>query len=193
MVIKISGVKLTSGLIKAGDFASFVTTSGGTLAILAKSANWTSPNDTTFNVTFASGQARDDYFATGGQIRLTFSHTGATPNNQNASISNMLSNVGVLAFGQTTTTRSGTVGTANPIGYSALTTSFQPILTASGTGVYSNDSLTISARIAGPISIEFRIFVVDGADGTIDEAVDGTLTVYIDERRYSTEASPFIS
>ena len=98
-------------------------------------------------VTFASEDAARYFFNTGGELRFALSHpTGSTQdNNWNTG----LAAVGTIAFKANATTRSGTSGTPAAVGYYQLTTTNQAIVSGViGTGAYTSNSITVSARAA---------------------------------------------
>jgi hypothetical protein len=108
--------------------------------------------------TFASEDAARYFFNSGGEVRFAISHpTGSTQdNNWNAA----LAAVGTVAFKAHATTRTGTAGTPASIGYYELTTADQTVLSgAIGSGAYSTNSISVSARAAS-------VTGVNGAKGS---------------------------
>lgn len=108
--------------------------------------------------TFASEDAARFFFNSGGELRFLVSHpTGTTQDtNWNAA----LAAVGTIAFKANATTRTGTAGTPAAVGYYQLTTTNQTILSGViGTGAYSTNTITVSARAAA-------ITGANGAKGT---------------------------
>jgi len=116
--------------------------------------------------TFASEDAARYFFNSGGEIRFIVSHpTGSTQdNNWNAA----LAAVGTIAFKANATTRSGTSGTPAAIGYYQLTTTNQSIVSGViGTGAYSTNTITVSARAAA----------ITGANGAKGSQIIFTINV----------------
>ena len=117
-------------------------------------------------VTFPSENDARFFFNTGGEIRFNVSHpTGSTQdNNWNTA----LSSVGTIAFKAHATTRAGTGGTPASVGYYELTTADQTILSgAIGSGAYSTNSITVSARAAS----------ISGANGSKGSQLIFTITL----------------
>jgi hypothetical protein len=105
----------------------------------------------------------------------------------------MLDSIGLIIFGDDDTINSGTNGVSAGLGFIDLTTAYQTIFSATSIvgGNYVNDSITIDARLDNDnFAVVFRITIVDGFDGVIDEPVDGTLNVFVDERRFYAQPSP---
>lgn len=136
-------------------------------------------------VTFASEDAARYFFNTGGELRFALSHpAGSTQdNNWNAA----LAAVGTIAFKANTTTRSGTSGTPAAVGYYQLTTTNQSIVSGViGTGSYTANSITVSARAAAitglngakGFQIIFTFYLYDGhANAFSDVCAAGTAVV----------------
>lgn len=120
----------------------------------------------TINASFGSEDVTRYFFNTGGEIRFALSHpTGST---QDSNWNAALAALGTIAFKAHSTTRSGTVGTPTSIGYYELTTTNQTILSgAIGTGAYSTNSITISARAAS----------ITGANGAKGSQIIFTITL----------------
>lgn len=117
-------------------------------------------------VSFASEDAARYFFNSGGEVRFAVTHpTGSTQdNNWNTA----LSSVGTVAFKAHDTTRTGTGGTPTSIGYYDLTTTNQTILSgAIGSGAYSSNNISVSARAAS----------ITGANGAKGSSIIFTITL----------------
>ena len=117
-------------------------------------------------VSFASEDAARYFFNSGGEVRFAVTHpTGSTQdNNWNTA----LSSVGTVAFKAHSTTRTGTGGTPASVGYYELTTTDQTILSgAIGSGAYSTNSISVSARAAS----------ISGANGAKGSQLIFTITL----------------
>jgi len=107
------------------------------------------------------------FFNTGGKILLSASLTGGTSNtvgSKDYNWSNLLSNMGTIAFSGSDTTASGT-GTGSLIGNESLTTSYTTIFTKTGSGVYAENDYTIRAKSTTSNSIQFEISFNDDDSG----------------------------
>ena len=99
-----------------------------------------------FTVTFASANAARHFFNSGGEIRFAASRSGGSSTDQNTDWTNLLSNAGTVKFAEGATSYTGSGGTAAAVGFDDLTTSYQQIFTATGTGSYSANDWTIQAK-----------------------------------------------
>ena len=99
-----------------------------------------------FTVTFASANAARHFFNSGGEIRFAASRSGGSSTDQNTDWTNLLSNAGTVKFAEGATSYTGSGGTAAAVGFDDLTTSYQQIFTATGTGSYSANDWTIEAK-----------------------------------------------
>lgn len=140
----------------------------------------------TANATFASEDAARYFFNSGGEIRFALSHpTGSTQNNNWKAA---LAAVGTVAFKAHSTTRSGTAGTPAAVGYYELTTTAQTILSgAIGTGAYSTNSISVTAKAtsitgangAKGFQIQFVITLSDShTNAWTDVCAAGTAAVF---------------
>ena len=99
-----------------------------------------------FTVTFANANAARHFFNSGGEIRFAASRSGGSSTDQNTDWTNLLSNAGTVKFAEGATSYTGSGGTAAAVGFDDLTTSYQQIFTATGTGSYSANDWTIQAK-----------------------------------------------
>jgi len=189
MVIRVKGLDLKQGLVRILGGANYSITSGGSNLTANRTISWTDPVEHIFTVGFASGSAASTFFANGGQIRLSGDRVGGSINAQNTSWTDLLNDIGTVMFAETDTSSTGT-GTGTTIGYTDLTSSYQTVFTGvSAASQYTSDTYLVEALILNS-TITFRITYTDTFDNLIDEAVDGTLTSYIDQRKSTGDTSP---
>ena len=110
--------------------------------------------------TFASEDQARFFFNSGGSLIAILSHPNTTTSG-NTTWNTILANLGTIAIGAYSTTRSGSGGTPSALGYYNLSGSYQVVFngTTLGSSVYSADSVVISALVAGYGG-------VNGANGT---------------------------
>jgi hypothetical protein len=97
----------------------------------------------------------------------------------------MFTTMGTIIMNHNSTTRSGTAGTAQAIGFYQLTGTNQQIFSRVGSGNYATNTYIINARSDGAGNVFFNIQFNDnkGGNPNFDEAVTGTLTSRLDIRR----------
>jgi len=142
-----------------------------------------------FTVTFDDSDARRHFFNTGGEIRIRGTLSlGATPGGAKfTEWQSMLSSLGVVKINYTTTTADSGTGYAK--GAYDLTTSYQTLWTKGGSGVYSDNLITVKAKATSTqITVLFELYdgdPVDPGDGTsgTDERVNGVLTSIVEQQR----------
>lgn len=155
---------------------------------------WNGTVTHSITVTFPSANACRAYFNTGSSFRFSASRSGGNAGVKNASWTTILTNMGTINFGRSTTTATGNQA-GSAIGYASITTSNQLIFSkATETPTYSGNLYRIFVRgnaASGSNSqIIFTIEFVDGSGqpnppwGT-DENVDGTLTSTVQVYRAS--------
>lgn len=128
-------------------------------------------------VTFSSQAQRNYFFNAGGQITFACSATNigtGASQNKNQDWANLLSAMGTVYFDAFST--SGSSGTSAGIGHSALTTTYQTLLTKTGSGAYSDNYYKIEGRVASTTQLRFRITIDDGDTGTGNLGGPGTGT-----------------
>ena len=125
------------------DAANMATDTGVTSA---RTSSWSGSVYHEFTVTFASAHAARHFFNSGGEIRFAASRSGGSSTDQNTDWTNLLSNAGTVKFAEGATTYTGSGGTAASVGFDDLTTSYQQIFTATGSGSYSANDWTIQAK-----------------------------------------------
>lgn len=114
-----------------------------------RTTSWTTSVYHEFTATFASEDDARYFFNSGGEIRTSGTRTGGGAGAMNKNITAMLSQMGSVKFGATTTTNTGTGGTGTLIGYYGLSSSYQQLfqhLGAGGIYTYTNISYTLQAR-----------------------------------------------
>lgn len=143
-------------LLTTLDAQRFSTNSGASMSITANALNivrtgtWGAASTgitAIATATFPSEDAARYFFNSGGEIRFVVAHPNGTSQDNNWNLA--LSSLGSIAFKANKTTRSGSVGTPADIGYYQLTTSNQAIVSGViGSGAYSNNVITVSAKAA---------------------------------------------
>jgi len=147
------------------------------------STAWATSITHEFTQTFSTEDQARYFYNTGGKIYVSASRVGGTGSEVDYAISDMLSQMGTIKIGAKTTTYTGSGGTAYPIGYYGLTSTFQPLFTHTGSAYgYTSVSYTLQARAE-------NIVGVNGGNGTVIRVeaiiatgllsyntVDGTIT-----------------
>ena len=116
-----------------------------------RTKTWNGTIDDEVLIDFGSVAAANTFFTNAGEVRLSMQQTVNSSVQDSLWVYN-LNNLGTVIFGNTNTTRSGTVGTAAAIGWSALTTTYQTVVSAvnmtggSSYSAYAVDHLYISAK-----------------------------------------------
>lgn len=148
-----------------------------------RTAAWNTGNTVVheFTVNFGTQDAARYFFNTGGAIYVSATFTGTSDPFSN-DISSMLSQMGVIQIGSQATVQTGTGGTAAPIGYYGLTTSYQQIFTHPGSSPYTSLSYTIMAKcdfytpgVNGGNGAQVHVTAAFGLGGYSNTA-SGTLT-----------------
>lgn len=155
---------------------------------------WGAPNKTTvqhtFKITFTSSEAIRFFFNAGGKITFTASRLGGTVTTQNTEWTNLLSSMGTITVGQSSTT----AGSGSPqVGFKDITTNtlvyykggyVNKATSDPGWTTYSNNDYNITATKDGA-NLTFNVYFNDDGKskdpnqyGTYD-VVDGTLTSVI--------------
>ena len=179
----------------------------------SRTTSWTGTVQHIFTVTFASANAARHFFNSGGEIRFAGSRSGGSSTDQNTDWTNLLSNAGTVKFAETSTTYTGSGGTAASVGFDDLTTSNQQIFTATGQGNYSANDWTIEAKADAAYGsatvLTFTVYFKDdhaaqtgtytggglgtapneGTGWTGADSVDGTLTSTITTLRADNAAA----
>lgn len=154
-----------------------------------RTASWNGLLTHNITVAFGSQNAARYYFNSGGDIRFRVTLTGGTSDTGVNQIytdwANMFSTMGTIIFNHNSTSRTGSSGTAQAIGFYQLTTGNQEIFRRVGSGNYATNTYIINARTDNAGNVFFNIQFNDnkGGNPNFDEAVTGTLTSRIDIRR----------
>lgn len=174
-----------------------------TSVVLAKSTqsvsnSWNNLASTVVDITWPTADEARYFFNTGGQIIIRSDRTGGATTDQNTSWTDLLNAVGSVVIAANTTTGTGSTGTGSAYGYHTLTTASASVVftaspTAAGTYDYSPNVYRVSAQMLnvngtnGDNGNTMRITIEWDDNYTAStDTVDGTLSVYIDERRAST-------
>ena len=179
----------------------------GTTSAMASSTRSTSWNGTItheFSITFASADARRHFFNAGGEIRFNAQLQNSS-DAKSSSWSSFLSSMQSVIFNHTTALSTAliTTDTSASIGNFDLVddAAYVQIYTNAKTTGYSDTFYNISAK-ATDNALTFLVEFVDGPaatgpGGTIDEAVNGTITSSINQFRatgaYVSVPSPVFS
>lgn len=175
-----------------------------------RTTSWSTTVTHEFTVSFGSEDTARYFFNTGGQIYASASRTGGSATTLNNAMTVMLSTMGTIKVGASSTTYTGTGGTVYPIGYYGLTNSYQTLFTHTGGPYsysygYSNISYTLKARaesISGinggnGSTMRFQAIFSTGLPSySYPYSLDGTLTSSISQLKAGgvlTVASPTYS
>lgn len=169
----------------ASDGASPVVTP---VSPVVRSLPWTNQVSCIITVTFNDIDHSRYFFNSGGKIRFSSSRTGGASSLQNSNWTALLSSVGSIDFGATSTV-SGAPNFYN------LTSSYQTLINRSGSATYSGNNYLIQVRRNNPIQIQF---FVQWTDNYIDtspatppfDVVDGVLELEVNEIRASGTLLP---
>lgn len=155
-----------------------------------RTSNWTTDIYHEFYVNFSTENNARYFFNSGGEVRLAASRTGGTSSAINTAITTMLTAMGVIRFGATQTTYTGTGGFVGAIGYFDLTDTYQQCFTHAGpAGTYSNISYTVTAKrenyagLNGGNGSQIRFRATFGMGGYSGVTANGTLTSSISSYR----------
>ena len=135
-----------------------------------------------WTVTFTNEDAARYFFNTGGQIYVQASRIGGTSTQINTAFSQLLSAMGTIRFGASSTTYTGSGGTPAAIGYYGLTGSYGTLFTHFGTLVgYTTISYTLRARTENVVNANggngslIRFQSLFATNMSTEHTVDGTL------------------
>lgn len=144
------GVVNVASLISTLDTSRFNVGPGQSVSTVmitnTRSASWTNSIYHEFVVSFGIEDRARYFFNTGGKIQLNASRTGGTVSGINTVLSNILTAMSTISINATSTTYSGTGGTASNLGYYNLTSSYQTVFTMPGTGAFTDISYSVLAR-----------------------------------------------
>jgi len=135
--------------------------------------------------TFNSADHYRHFFNSGGEVRLRSTLTGGTGAKYTEWVS-MVNALSVVSLNYNTTTAAS--GTSFSKGAYDLTTSYQTLWTKAGSGVYSDNLITVKAKKSGSVlTMVFEFFDGEPLPGIIgdgiDERVNGTLKSIIEQQR----------
>lgn len=165
--------------------------------ISTRNTAWATSVSHVFTATFTTEDEARYFFNSGGRIELRASRTGGSATTQNAAWTSLLTGIGSIRMGASSTVSSNAVGTGSAIGYYGLTGTYQTIYTANYTGgstAYAANSYTVEARVddgvipAGSNNdngrfLRLRILFNDAHSNIYADSVDGTLTSNVDLTR----------
>lgn len=175
--------KLALGLV-AGNFTDV------TDALTSqRTASWNGLLTHNFTVAFGSDNNARYFFNSGGEIRIRVTLTGGTSDTGVNQIYtdwlNMFTTMGTIIMNHNTTSRTGSAGTTQNIGFYQLTSVNQELFRRVGSGNYASNVYLINARKDTSGNVFFNVQFNDnkGGNPNFDEAVTGTLTSRVDHRR----------
>jgi len=158
----------------------------------ARSTTWSSAVLCTFRYTFASFAKARYFFNSGGAFNISATISGYSTGTgwDGAGFNQIFTNMGTILMNYTQTTESGSGGTPTAIGYYDLTTGYQNIYTATGTGAYSDATLALAARYGSSGAyVELRLTLTPGAG----RSVNGTTTITTQKRKLDNQSSGAVS
>lgn len=151
-----------------------------------RSTAWNSSLTATVTVTFSTADQARHFFNSGSKIRCASSRTGGTTSPQNSSWSNVLDTAGTVTFG----------GNTAGLNFYNLTNSYQTFFNLSSSAPYTVNQYRIEVvsnvadnSVGGATTLTFRITYTDAYSSSPD-AVNGTLTLTVDELRASGTLQP---
>jgi hypothetical protein len=154
-----------------------------------RTASWNGSLTHNITVAFGSDNAARFFFNSGGEIRFRVTLTGSTSDTGPGQIAtdwiNMFTTMGTIIMNHNSTTRTGTAGTTQAIGFYQLTSTNQELFRRVGSGNYATNTYIINARKDTSGNVFFNVQFNDnkGGNPNFDEAVTGTLTSRLDHRR----------
>jgi hypothetical protein len=151
-------------------------------ASVTRSTSWTNTLTQVTTWTFSTAAACREFFNGGGRVGVSASRTGGAATTQNTEWSNTLTAVGDVFLTHDTTVATGaSPGTVSTIGFYELTTSDQQLLQKfTAASPYTSDNIRVVAKInstTSPTVVTITTTLTDAGDNSIDESVDGTLTI----------------
>jgi hypothetical protein len=161
---------------------------GNSLSPITRTTSWNGQLTCTVNVNFNNEDHARFFFNSGGRIRFSSSRAGGADTLQNSNWTSLLNSIGSIDFAAVSTSSGG------PNFYN-LTSSYQVLVSNSGSQAYAGNNYLIQVRQATSTQIQF---VVQWTDNYIDlspatppfDVVDGTLTLSVDEIRASGTLLP---
>ena len=164
---------------------------GNSLSPITRTTSWNGQLTCTVDVNFNNEDHARFFFNSGGRIRFSSSRSGGADTLQNSSWTSLLNSVGPIDFAAASTSPGG-------LNFYNLTSSFQNLVSNSGSQAYAGNNYLIQVRQSTSTRIRF---VVQWTDNYIDSApatppfdvVDGTLTLSVDEIRASGTLLPLAS
>jgi len=163
-------------------------TSLSTVGSNAKATVWGAAIDATIRYTFTSFDKARYFFNSGGALSCYATISGYSSGTgwDGAGFNAIFTTMGNVSMNYTATVQSGSGGTPSAIGYYDLTTSFVNIFSQTGTGVYTDATLFIAAKInASGTEVEIRYTLTPGAG----RSVNGTTTFYNQRRKLDNQNS----
>ena len=138
-----------------------------------------------FKATFDSSDHYRHFFNSGGEVRLRATLTGGSGAKQTEWVS-MVNALGIVKLNYNTTTANS--GTSFSKGAYDLTSSYQTLWTKAGSGVYSENLITIKAKKSNSVlTMVFEFYDGEALPGAIgdgvDERVNGTMTSFVEQQR----------
>lgn len=156
------------------------------------SSSWSTQAQMTAQVTFSSADDARFFFNSGGKINFLSSRTGGSSTAQNNAWTNVLNNAGTISFG----------ADSENLDFYTLTNVYQPRKLVTLSTPYSANNYKIEAlcnvannNTGTATSITFKItwtdaYVDPGPSVAPPDAVDGTLSLIIDEVKASGSLQP---
>jgi hypothetical protein len=174
-------------LVGTGQFV----VDSGTSAV--RGSAWQSNVSAVCTVTFGTADQARWFFNSGGKIRITSSRSGGTGSPQNNAWTNLLDTAGITEL----------AGNSGGLDFYELTSADQVLRSVPGSGAYTSNVYSISARcnvannVGGTANIVYLTvtftdsYVYTGSGGTtFPDLVDGTLSIDVSELRASGNLLP---
>lgn len=154
-----------------------------------RTASWNGLLTHNFTVAFGSDNNARYFFNSGGDIRIRVTLTGGVSDTGVNQIYtdwlNMFNTMGTIIMNHNNTSRTGSAGTTQAIGFYQLTSTNQELFRRVGSGNYASNTYIINARKDTSGNVFFNVQFNDnkGGNPNFDEAITGTLTSRIDHQR----------
>lgn len=187
----ISGLESLMTTIETNKFTIFESTQGSLetlknpagFAIIgnrtqAGSGTWNRTLSFIFTVTFASEQARRQWFNAGGQVRISATGSGNTTNTKTVNWNNLLSSIGQISFAADRTYSTVSYGTGSSIGNYTLNSSYQLVYRGYSSAYFDN-AVEVYALQNSATQLQFRVYLADQRVEGVDESVYGDFSVNV--------------
>lgn len=154
----------------------------------ARTTSYSAAINCTFRYAFTNFKNSRYFWNTNGGLNISGVISGYTSGlgYDGAGINEIFTTMGTITMNHTATIQSGSGGSPSSIGFYDLTTAYQTIFSQSGTGAYTDATVTIGARrdaLGSYIELQVTITPESG------RVVDGTTTMTTQYRKLDNQSS----